>query len=148
MTSVAHAKNSPGDEPFTTDPPPIQSIMQGEPHPDPTLQTPLQITSVRWGLTVHTGNYSSARLDAEANVPTGTLAEYTLRELQEWVRSQSPLSESERDHVRRQQEIFWEDTRTFEAAKLRVESDWELLRQFCAAHGLQVPKPHMEDLPF
>jgi hypothetical protein len=105
-------------------------------------------TSVRWGITVSTGNYSSARLDAECLVGPDDDPEQTLRELKLWVGLHAPaaiqqMEEAERDYqrVRRESE---------QLAGLIAEArhSWDSIVRVFERLGIPVPRDVQEELPF
>ncbi len=106
------------------------------------------VTSVRWGLTVPLGNFSSARLDAEALVVTGSTAESTLQELKEWVAAQSPLSEHEANRLLdRRRQLVEEVAELFERSD-RARRDWQKIEAWYKRLELPIPEKFVEDLPF
>jgi hypothetical protein len=110
--------------------------------------SPLVIRTVRWGVTVNTGNYSSVRLDAEANVPTDGTAESTLLELIKWVREQSPLSDDEIVRDEKWRRAWREEQAELNNQIAEVRRQWQRCIAFCDAVGLEIPGRLTEDLPF
>jgi len=108
----------------------------------------LSILSVRWGVTVSTGNFSSARLDAEAVVPMGGSAESTLQELREWVRSQSPLSDAEQGDAFQKRFEADEQLRDIKQRTKEAEAIWERVKRVFIALNIDLPTKVSEDLPF
>jgi hypothetical protein len=113
-----------------------------------TPESALSILSVRWGVTVNTGNFSSARLDAEAVVPMGGSAESTLRELREWVRSQSPLSDAEQNDAFYGRREADQKLRELQEKLVAAEAEWQKVLKVFDAVGLEIPRKYVEDLPF
>ena len=113
-------------------------------HPKP----PLQITSVRWGLTTPLGNFSSARLDAEALVDTESTAESTLQALQEWVAAQSPLSNREYADIYSNKDRLLAEERDIEIRIEQQRARWERVKAWCEKIGIPVQRELLDDLPF
>jgi hypothetical protein len=106
------------------------------------------VKSVRWGRTVNTGNYSSARLDVEADVPTVGDPESTLRLLQSWVDQHLPLHDSEIQHLlTRTSELRLEERRLLDQVD-NARAHWKRIEAFMERVGLEIPSPTLEDLPF
>jgi hypothetical protein len=113
-----------------------------------TPESALSILSVRWGVTVNTGNFSSARLDAEAVVPMGGSAESTLQELREWVRSQSPLSDAEQNDAFYGRREADQQLLELQEKLVAAEAEWQKVLKVFDAVGLEIPRKYVEDLPF
>jgi len=107
-----------------------------------------QFRSLRWGVTVPTGNYSSARLDAEVNVDPDAAPEEVLAQLKSWVGQHAPVSDQDLDRMEREA-AQWRD----ELGRLRAQTE-EARRQYekvlvvFTRMGIEVPSDVREDLPF
>ena len=111
-------------------------------HPGPDFR------AVRYGVTVNTGNYSSVRVDAEVAVPTGSSAESTLQELREWVLSQSPLNEYDREALLDRTNRLRQEVRAWEDKAADAQREWEKMRKAFKTLGIEPGLPSVEDLPF
>jgi len=110
--------------------------------------TSLCIQSVKWGVTVNTGNYSSVRVDAEASVFTASSAESTLQELRDWVLSQSPLNEYDREALVDRTNRLRQEVQVWEQKAADAEHEWEKMRKAFKTLGIEPGLPSLEDLPF
>lgn len=133
--------------PGTGDPPPLHQEAERRRQVLPPTSA-LSILSVRWGVTVNTGNYSSARLDAEAVVPMGGVAESTLQELQSWVAQNLPVAEYERAHLAERWQAVSVERDDLATAEAEIKRRLNMVKAFCEANGIDFPKKYSEDLPF
>ena len=108
----------------------------------------LSILTIRWGCTVSVGNFSSVRLDAEAVVPMGGSAESTLEELREWVLSQSPLNEYDRDRMVEATARLRQDERICRDKLADAQYEYEKIRKAFKTMGIEPGLPNPTDLPF
>ena len=110
--------------------------------------TSASITSVRWGRTVSTGNYSSVRLDVEGAVKPDRSSEDTLRELQEWVDARLPASaqgvQSLYEETFRVRAQLADINQAIGDAKLRYAMVVKVFERL----GLDLPAEQIVDLPF
>lgn len=148
MTDAESAKNSPAG---------LLAWQEYEQRRDQQLEEgfrkdrnnpPLQIKTVRYGLTVHTGNFSSVRLDAEADVPTDGTAESTLLALENWVRSASPCSTDYLDSQKAEATMIEDDIMKLEKRRDLLEAEYQKFRTVFKFMGIEPGLPAVEDLPF
>jgi hypothetical protein len=103
---------------------------------------------LRWGVTVPTGNYSSARVDAEVFVDADQDPVEVLAQLKSWVGQQAPVSELEyREMIDRAQAMRQELT-SLEALIITAKNRWDRIVHVFEAAGMEVPQAWGEDLPF
>ncbi len=108
----------------------------------------VRITSVRWGRTVNTGNFSSARLDVEAAVDMGGEPGSTLDQLRAWVDAHMPPAPEQVDKLMYERETLQNDIHSYTARRQQIEAEWKRAKDWMDKLGLTVPDRVLEDLPF
>jgi len=104
--------------------------------------------SVRWGVTVPTGNYSSARIDAEVDVGADQSPEEVLRELKSWVGQQAPVSSHDLEEMERQCADLQVAIDHLQRQLAAAEQQWRQVARVFERLGIPVPSDVAEDLPF
>jgi len=104
--------------------------------------------ALRWGVTVPTGNYSSARLDAEVLVDADQRPEEVLRELKSWVGLQAPVSVQDLEEMAREAMDRREELRKLDNLIKEATAKWRTICTVFERLGIPIPSDVSEDLPF
>lgn len=107
----------------------------------------LSLRAVRWGRTVPTGNYSNARLDAEAVVYAGD-AEEVLLELKSWVGQHLPPSEQDLDAMAMERRNLNQQIDTLNNRLHAAQYQFNKVKALFERMGISMPEEYTEDLPF
>lgn len=107
----------------------------------------LTMRSVRWGVTVPTGNYSSARLDAEAFVVRDD-ADEVLAELKSWVGARVPPSVLEIEDLMERGRRLAQQNEQLAHRLVAAQEAYEKVLVVFTRLGLSMPEDVTEDLPF
>lgn len=103
---------------------------------------------LRWGVTVPTGNYSSARLDAEVAVDDDADPAEVLRQLKSWVGQHAPMSVQEAERLENESHELQARLTNQREQWNEAQRQWERIERVFERLGIPIPSDVAEDLPF
>jgi len=111
----------------------------------------MQYNRVTYGRTYNTGNYSSERIDIQAEVEEGDDPEAILNVLREWVAKESLQPEQALRDLKGNLEDAYKQRADLASLTRRLAEarrDWERVVAVYTRLGLPIPQEDVDEIPF